>query len=99
MSTRVEIRKSHESSFPGIFPRKVRERLSGRLGLIVLATVLAAGITFNWGWLIAVGAAPVLVALVPCAVMCVLGLCMSTAGSKSCSKEPALTDARKETPT
>jgi hypothetical protein len=39
----------------------------------VLALVLGAA--FNWSWLIAVGAAPVLLAVLPCAVMCALGLC------------------------
>jgi hypothetical protein len=39
----------------------------------VLALVLGAA--FNWSWLIAVGAAPVLLAVLPCAAMCALGLC------------------------
>jgi hypothetical protein len=39
----------------------------------VLALVLGAG--FNWSWLIAVGVAPVLLAVLPCAAMCALGLC------------------------
>jgi hypothetical protein len=39
----------------------------------VLALVLGAA--FNWSWLIAVGVAPVLLAVLPCAAMCALGLC------------------------
>jgi len=36
---------------------------------------LVLGAAFNWSWLIAVGAAPVLLAVLPCAAMCALGLC------------------------
>jgi hypothetical protein len=43
------------------------------IGAGVLALVLGAA--FNWSWLIAVGAAPVLLAVLPCAAMCALGLC------------------------
>jgi hypothetical protein len=39
----------------------------------VLALVLGAA--FNWSWLIAVGVAPVLLAVLPCAAMCAVGVC------------------------
>jgi hypothetical protein len=39
----------------------------------VLALVLGAAL--NWSWLIAVGVAPVLLAVFPCAAMCALGVC------------------------
>jgi hypothetical protein len=42
----------------------------------------------NWGWLTAIGLAPVLVSLAPCAVMCGLGLCMKGGSGKGCSKSP-----------
>ncbi|KGH21610.1 hypothetical protein P606_17115 [Comamonas thiooxydans] len=42
----------------------------------------------NWGWLVAAGIAPLLLAVAPCAAMCALSLCMNKAGSKSCSGEP-----------
>ncbi len=68
--------------------------VSGRRGLIVLAIGIGgAGMATNWGWLVAVGAAPILLALLPCAAMCALGLCMKKkGGGKSCSsgnKTPA----------
>ena len=64
----------------------VRPYLRGRRGLMLLAVVvLAAGAALNWGWLVAIGIAPILVALVPCAAMCALGLCMNKMGGKSCS--------------
>ena len=56
----------------------------GRRGILIFAlAVIAAGMALNWGWLTAVGAAPLLLALAPCAVMCAFGLCMK-GGSKSC---------------
>ncbi len=51
--------------------------LGGRRALFFFAAVLiAGGIALNWGWLVAAGLAPILVALLPCAAMCALGLCM-----------------------
>jgi hypothetical protein len=38
--------------------------------------VVAIGLAFNWSWLVAVGAAPLVLALAPCAAMCAFGLCM-----------------------
>lgn len=55
--------------------------LGGRRAWILLsAMLLAAAAFFNWSWLVAVGIAPLLVALAPCAAMCALGLCMSKHG-------------------
>jgi hypothetical protein len=63
-----------------------RPYLGGRRGLIFLAVaVLGVGAVLNWGWLAAIGVAPILLALAPCAVMCALGLCMMKGGGKSCS--------------
>ena len=62
-----------------------RPYLGGRRGLIFLAVaVLGVGAALNWGWLVAIGLAPILLALAPCAAMCALGLCMK-GGGKSCS--------------
>ena len=67
--------------------------IGGRRGLFVLAIGIAvAGMAMNWGWLVAVGIAPILLVVLPCAAMCALGLCMNKAGGKSCSsgnKTPA----------
>src|SRR3546814_10704223 len=58
-----------------------RYYLGGRRGLLILAgLVLAAGLVLNWSWLVAVGIAPILIAVLPCVAMCALGLCMSRAG-------------------
>ena len=48
------------------------------------AVVLAA--VFSWGWLVAIGVAPLILAFLPCAAMCALGLCMNkTAGTTGTS--------------
>ena len=63
-----------------------RPYLGGRRGLIFLAVaVLGAGAALNWGWLAAIGVAPILLAVAPCAAMCALGLCAMKGGGKSCS--------------
>ena len=59
----------------------------GRRGLILGAMALiGAGLWLNWGWVAAIGAAPLILALAPCAVMCGLGLCMK-GGSTSCATQ------------
>lgn len=60
--------------------------LVNRKAAAVLAiAIVGAGLALNWGWLVAVGIAPILLSLAPCALMCALGLCMSRMGGKSCS--------------
>ena len=57
----------------------------GRRGLILSAmAVVAAGSWLNWGWLTAIGAAPSILSLAPCAVMCGLGICCMKGSSKFC---------------
>ena len=51
------------------------------------AVLLGAGLALNWSWLVAVGVAPLLVALAPCAAMCALGLCMRKGSGESCDKK------------
>ena len=65
--------------------------LGGRRGLIALAGGAAiAGVALNWSWLVALGLAPLLIALAPCAVMCALGLCaMRMAGKSGASESDA----------
>lgn len=66
--------------------RALRYWLGGRRGVIALAAfAVVAGAALNWSWLAATGVAPLLVAVLPCAVMCGLGLCMSRVMGGSCS--------------
>ncbi|AYE87219.1 hypothetical protein B5M07_14455 [Sulfitobacter sp. D7] len=46
---------------------------------------IGGGTALNWDWLTAVGAAPLILSLAPCAAMCALGLCMR-GGSAGCAK-------------
>ncbi|MBW3097739.1 hypothetical protein [Pseudohoeflea coraliihabitans] len=71
---------------PRAFPRSLP---LGRRGLVLSAmTLIAAGLALNWGWLTAVGAAPLILSLAPCTLMCGLGLglCMQS-NSKSCTSK------------
>ncbi len=53
-----------------------RPYLGNRWVLLLLGgLVLVIGLSLNWGWLVAVGAAPVILSLAPCAIMCAVGLC------------------------
>ncbi len=56
---------------------RLRPYWSGRGGLLALGGLaLVAGVGLNWGWLTAAGVTPILLAVLPCAAMCALGLCM-----------------------
>lgn len=47
---------------------------------LLIAIALAGGVGalfYGWDWLVAAGVASIIIALAPCLVMCVLGLCMS----------------------
>ena len=59
---------------------------------IALGVGAAAGLVLGWDWLVAVGAASLIVALAPCLVMCALGLCMSRACGDKKSDVPAKAD-------
>jgi hypothetical protein len=66
----------------------LRYYLGGRRGLAVLAiAAVATGLAVNWGWLVAIGIAPLLVAALPCLAMCALGLCMVRKAGGSCAPE------------
>ncbi|HJS87051.1 MAG TPA: hypothetical protein VJ779_16465 [Acetobacteraceae bacterium] len=66
---------------PSVVARLSRNRLA--LGGIALA-LLAAGLAWQWSWLVAIGVPPLLLSAAPCAAMCALGLCMHRMGGRSC---------------
>lgn len=76
-----------------------RYYLGSRQSIIVLAVIaIAAGFAFNWNWLVATGIAPILLSVLPCAVMCALGLCANRMFGGSCSTEtPRSADAENRT--
>ena len=72
----------------------VRSIVLSRPGLVVLGVAaIGLGLSSNWGWLSAVGAAPIILAVLPCAAMCALGVCMPMMMGSSRKKEPLVIDA------
>ena len=71
-----------DSESAGNWPRWLTRR---RLLFVGAATVMGGGMALNWGWLTAIGLAPVLVSLAPCAAMCGLGLCMKGGSGGKCN--------------
>jgi hypothetical protein len=60
---------------------------SRRFWLVLVAAAVVAGAALNWSWLVAVGVAPLLLTLLPCAAMCALHLCASKGAGSSCTGE------------
>ena len=79
----------------------LRYYLGGRRAWLGLAASAGlGGLVLNWSWLVAIGVAPVLIAILPCAVMCGLGLCMNRMMRGSCSSaDTAHTSAQPEADT
>ncbi len=57
-----------------------------RFLILALMAVVGAAFYLNWGWLAAIGAAPLILAVAPCAVMCGLGVCVMCK-SNSCDNK------------
>lgn len=71
--------------------------LGGRRGIILLALAAArVGLYLGWGWLAAVGHAPLLLALAPCAAMCALGLCMNKGAANPAPRTQSQAMERKQ---
>jgi hypothetical protein len=58
---------------------------SRKFWLVLMAVAVVAAAAFNWSWLVAVGVAPLLLTLLPCAAMCALHLCASKGADGSCT--------------
>lgn len=75
--------------------------LRGMRGIVLgVGAVAVGGAVFGWWpWLVAIGVAPILLSLLPCAVMCAFGLCMMRMGngSKSAGSHGTMTDAAAST--
>lgn len=60
--------------------------------VLLIAAAIAAiggGFALNWGWLVAAGLAPIIVSLLPCVVMCALGIGIcKMAGNKAANPGP-----------
>ena len=62
-----------------------RYYLGNRWVLLALGSVaVIAGLSFGgWGWLVAAGLAPVILSILPCLVMCGLGVCVMCRSGKT----------------
>jgi hypothetical protein len=71
----------------------LRYWLRGPRGLAALVlSALVIGAALNGSWLVAVGIAPLLLTVLPCAIMCGLGLCMNKMTGGSCSTSSSAAD-------
>lgn len=72
----INTRPTHSSHDP---LSRIGEWINQRRRLLGSAAVVALGLALGWNWLAAAGVLPILVAMLPCALM--MGMCMR--GSKS----------------
>jgi hypothetical protein len=75
--------------------RLVRSRLA--IGAVAIGVIAVAAV-WQWSWLAAIGAAPLLLSVAPCAAMCGLGLCMHRMGGRSCGTVNSQTPATQPDP-
>lgn len=73
--------------------------LRSRRALVLAAvTLVGAGLALGWPWVVAAGIAPLALAVLPCAAMCVVGLCMvGKDDGRSCAS-PSPRDGATPTP-
>lgn len=72
------------------------KNLSRRNVILIAVAVVAVGLAFNSGGLVAVGIPSLLIAFLPCIAMCALGMCKKGDGSgSSCSKSGGAESAPK----
>jgi hypothetical protein len=92
MNTSAPPTAGHAQAIPSF----IRPWLTGRRGLIIGGiAVVAAGLALGWNWLTAIGAAPIILSLAPCAAMCAVGAC---AMMKANSAVPAPSSPDQATP-
>lgn len=78
-----------------IIPEFLRPWVTGRRGLIIGGiAIVVAGLVLGWSWLTAIGVAPIILSLAPCAAMCAIGACAMMKGNASCAKPVASDQAK-----
>jgi hypothetical protein len=74
----------------------LRQWFSGWRGLLILGLALVvAGLAMGWSWLTAIGVAPLILSLAPCAAMCAIGVCAMSRGGASCANSGTSSQAEK----
>ena len=69
-----------------------------RMWFLTGLSVVAVGLALNWSWLTAIGAAPIILGLLPCAAMCAFGLCMQGGHAKPDADSKAAAQSKLRTP-
>ena len=92
--TRSQAVPMSESTRPGgksYFNSKMPDLFAFRLGtrglILLLIAAVGTGVVFDWKWLVAVGIAPIILSVLPCAAMCAIGVCSMGGQNSSCSKK------------
>lgn len=76
VSTMQTLESDQRTSAPRSFISRLIGSVRGRSPLLVASiVVLGTGMALNWDWLTAMGAAPIILSLAPCALMCAVGIC------------------------
>lgn len=83
VTTQTPKPEQHNSDFRSLISRLTGKLRGRRLLLVAGITMLGAGMALNWDWLTAMGAAPIILSLAPCALMCTVGICCIKGGNKS----------------
>ena len=88
---------------PGARPVGLRWPLARSGPVTAAMAMIGGGMAMSWGWLTAIGAAPLILNLAPCAAMCVTGFCVMCRSNGSGTEEPEACNhvcfsARKEVP-
>jgi hypothetical protein len=66
---------------------KIWPYVTGRRGWILFGlAAIGGGMAMNWNTVVALGLAPLLLGVLPCVVMCAMGMCMSGGNGKFSSK-------------
>ncbi len=74
------------------------DRLGRRTAVVAwLAAAIGLGLYTGWGWIVAAGLSSLVLAVLPCAAMCALGLCGGFSGRK-CSDTTAASAPRDRNP-
>lgn len=68
-------------------PSRITRMLNDPRRLVLIAAIaIGAGLLFGWDQLVLFGIAPILISLLPCLIMCGLGVCMMCKNKKSDNK-------------
>lgn len=70
-------------------PSLIRIALHNRMVLVAGTAIALGGLGLGWGWLTAIGLAPLILSVAPCLIMCALGMCMMGKAAKSVPDQAA----------